>query len=93
MSEFTGIRIEPKKYTSLSRTGKNDLFCGVFKNSLKVFINAREGEMEDSAHRARSVRGIGHHGMGDYEVSLSDKSELDYLMTLLRQVYLKSCDS
>lgn len=94
MSEFTGIRIEPKKIYIAFKNGQKTI-CSVefFKNSLKVFINAREGEMEDSAHRARSVRGIGHHGMGDYEVSLSDKSELDYLMTLLRQVYLKSFDS
>ncbi len=33
---------------------------------------------------------VGHHGIGDVEVKLNDIADLDYVMTLLKQLSLKT---
>lgn len=39
---------------------------------------------------ARDVRNIGHYGMGDTEITLSDVSQLDYALRVIEASYRKS---
>lgn len=82
------VQAEAKKVYVAFKRGKNNV-CDVevFRGALKITINMREGTLEDPRGAARLVKGIGHHGNGDYVFSLSREEDLDYLMTLLRQSY------
>ena len=57
------------------------------KNSVKLGINMKWGQLTDPRGLFRDVSEIGHHGVGDYQCKLTDESELDYVMTLIRECY------
>lgn len=82
------VAVEPKKCYISFRHG-NRLFCDIefYKNKMKVYLNAKWGQLKDSNNLTRNVSNIGHMGNGDYEYSLSSEEELDYLMMLIRQSY------
>ena len=46
------------------------------------FVNDYKNIMRDVSH-------IGHHGIGDYECFVDDNSDLDYMMSLIKQSYDK----
>ena len=47
------------------------------------------GTLDDPKKWARDVSNIGHWGNGDYELNVKPETDLDYLMTLVKQSYLK----
>ena len=57
------------------------------KDALKVVFNAEQGELDDYLNRTRDVSNVGHLGHGDYELRITNKIEIDYLMELFRQSY------
>ena len=36
---------------------------------------------------ARDVANIGHHGNGDYELTITNNDKFDYIITLIKQAY------
>lgn len=86
--ELGDIRIEPKKvYIAFKYDSVNICDVEFFKNSLKVFINVSEGNLNDPLSRTRLINHIGHHGNGDYDFSLKDMDDIDYLIALIKQSY------
>lgn len=75
-----------KKYMAFIR---NTNFCDIEiqKSQLKMWLNVKYGKLEDSKNVARNVSEIGHHGNGDYEITLSDDDDIEYIISLVRQVY------
>lgn len=57
------------------------------KSQLKMWLNIKYGKLEDSKNVVRNVSEIGHHGNGDYEISLSNDDDIEYIISLVRQVY------
>ena len=57
-----------------------------YKKSLKLFINLKLGQLDDPKKITRKVSTIGHSGNGDYEIQLSDTKNLEYIMSLVKQV-------
>lgn len=86
--DLGNIHVEPKKvYIAFKNNSNNICDVEIFKNSLKIFINVKEGILNDPLGRARKIRHIGHHGNGDYDVTLNSGEDIDYLMTLIGQSY------
>lgn len=83
------IEIRPrKKYIGfIANTNFTDIHLK--KSKLKIWINLNSGELDDPKKLARDVSKIGHWGNGDYEISLKPTTDLDYLMTLIKQSYKK----
>jgi len=83
------IEIRPrKKYIGfIANTNFTDVNIKISK--LKLWINLTKGELDDPKKMARDVSNIGHWGNGDYEVRLKIGTDLDYLMTLIKQAYKK----
>lgn len=75
-----------KKYMAFIR---NTNFCDIEiqKSQLKMWLNVKYGKLEDSKNVARNVSEIGHHGNGDYEITLSNDDDIEYIISLVRQVY------
>jgi len=81
------------KYTKLyiafiSATNVIDLV--IQKNTIKAYLNLKIGELDDPKNIARDVSNIGKWGNGDYEISMNDDLEIDYVMTLVKQSYQKN---
>lgn len=80
------VEVEAKKLYVAFKKGKNIADVVILKNSIKIFVNIKSGELDDPKGLMRDVSGIGHWGNGDYEVIVDDTQNLEYLMSLIKQV-------
>lgn len=80
------LEIKPKKQ-EIGFTNNGKIFADVciLKNSLKFWINLKKGSLDDPKKVARDVSTIGHWGNGDYEVSVKNTEDLQYLLYLIEQ--------
>jgi predicted transport protein len=62
------------------------------KNELWCWLNLKKGQLDDPKGICRDVSNIGHYGNGDYDLSINENSDLDYIMFLTNQSY-KSQDN
>lgn len=57
------------------------------QKSLKIWLNLKKGELKDLQGIARDVSNTGHWGNGDYQIQISNDSNLEYIMDLIKQSY------
>lgn len=81
-----GIEIKPQKFYIAFKKGKNITDIAILKKSLKLFINAKAGQLDDPKNLAQDVSNIGHWGNGDYQIQVEDDKDLEYIMSLVKQV-------
>lgn len=80
------IDIKPKKQEiGFTQSGKIFTDVCILKNSLKIWINLKRGQLDDTKQVARDVSSIGHWGNGDYELIVNDTSNIEYMMYLIQQ--------
>ena len=81
------VEVKPTKLYIAFKSNTN--FCDITlqRNKMKLWLNVRKNTLDDPRGMARDVSNVGHWGNGDYEVILNSESDLDYLMTLIRQSY------
>ena len=80
------ILIIPKKqYIAFNKGKKNYYGITILKNSLKIFINLKGGELDDPKQLAKDVSKIGHWGNGDYQIQVETDNDLEYIMSLIKQ--------
>ncbi len=60
------------------------------KRAIKIHINLKKGELEDTKGITRDVSKLGHFGNGDYEIRIKDDENLEYIMSLIKQSYKKN---
>jgi len=79
------VIIPKKQYIAFNKEKKN--YCGItiLKNSLKIFINLKGGELDDPKQLAKDVSKIGHWGNGDYQIQVENDIDLEYIMSLIKQ--------
>ena len=79
------IVIPKKQFIAFNKEKKN--YCGItiLKNSLKIFINLKAGELDDPKQLAKDVSKIGHWGNGDYQIQVENDTDLEYIMSLIKQ--------
>lgn len=68
---------------------KNLVGILLYKNSIKIWINSKWGELNDHKNIFRNVANIGHWGNGDYEIIINDKEEVEYICSIMREAYKK----
>ena len=86
------IKIEPKKMYIAFKGVTNVCDITLTNKKMIVMINLKKGKMQDNNKFAKLMlkdngEKIGHWGNGDYQCSVDKESQLDYLMTLIRQSY------
>jgi len=91
LNSFDNLTITPRK-TSIGFMLNKRTVCDIHlaKGSLKMWINLPTGSLDDPKGLARDVSSIGHWGNGDYEIKVSDDSNLEYILSLARQSYRKA---
>jgi predicted transport protein len=80
------IEIIPKKlYVAFKKRNRNIAYLHLQKKNIKLWINAKWGEIEEPSKIAHDVSNKGHYGYGDYEIDLKDDSKIEYIMSLIKQ--------
>lgn len=80
-----GIEVIPKKHYIAFKKGSNITDISILKKSLKLFINAKAGQLDDPKKIAQDVSNIGHWGNGDYQIQVETDKDLEYIMSLIKQ--------
>lgn len=84
---FPEIEIEAKKlYIAFKNNKKNIVYLLLQKNAIKIWLNAKYGEIDDFKKISKDVSNTGHWGNGDYELTIKDDKELEYIMSLIVEV-------
>lgn len=81
-----GIEIKPQKFYIAFKKDTNIVDIELLKKSLKIFINAKRGSLNDARGLARDVSEVGHRGNGDYQIQVESDSDLEYIMSLIKQI-------
>lgn len=84
------IEIQPKSdYIAFKKKGKNITDITILKKSLKMWINLKKGNLDDPKNITEDVSAKGHWGNGDYQIQIEDDSNLEYIMSLVKQAIEK----
>jgi predicted transport protein len=79
------LEIVPKKWYIAFKAAKNIVDIELQSKSLKIWINLKKGQLDDPKNLMRDVSETGHAGNGDYEVTVKDTDNLEYIMSLIKQ--------
>jgi len=81
-----GVEIKPQKYYVAFKKETNVVDIEVYKKALKIFINAKIGTIDDAKNIAKDVSKIGHRANGDYMIQVNSDKDLEYIMSLVKQI-------
>ena len=86
--ELDNLDISPvKQYIGFKLNKRIVTDFEVQKTKLRLRINLKKGTLDDPKNLFRDVSNIGTFGVGDYETIVTPDSDLDYLMSLIKQSY------
>lgn len=80
------IEIIPQKFYIAFKKESNISDIEIQKKDLKIFINAKKGSLNDPKNLVKDVSNIGHRGNGDYQIHIENDNDLEYIMSLIKQV-------
>lgn len=81
------VELKPQKfYIAFKKDGTNIACMEMQKKKLKIWIGAKFGKLEDGRGIAKDVANIGHYGTGDYEIVIDNDKDLEYIISLIKQV-------
>ncbi len=81
------IEIIPRKKIIGFNSKKRFFDVYVGKDVLWCWINLKKGELDDPKKFCRDVSTLGHYGNGDYDMKITEDTDLDYIMYLINQSY------
>lgn len=86
--ELDNLDVSPvKQYIGFKLNKRVVTDFEVQRTKLRLRINLKKGMLDDPKHVFRDVSNIGTFGVGDYETVVTPESDLDYLMSLIKQSY------
>ncbi|WP_312080547.1 DUF5655 domain-containing protein [Acinetobacter schindleri] len=75
-----------KLYISFKKHKRNFLYVEVQRKLLRLTLNAKIGDIDDAKVLFRDVSAIGHWGVGDYQTDVTDDEDLEYILSLIKQM-------
>jgi len=84
------ISVKPKKIYIAFIAKKNIADIQLQKNSLKLWINLTKNKLSDLKKITRDVSNVGHHGNGDYELTIENDNDIEYIISLIKQSYYEN---
>jgi predicted transport protein len=78
--------IPQKMYIAFRKDKKNFAYLHLQKKNIKIWLNAKWGEMNEPKGIAHDVSNKGHYGYGDYEIDMKDDSQLEYVLSLMKEI-------
>jgi predicted transport protein len=81
------IDLVPQKHYIAFKKDKTNIACLEFqKKRIKIWVGAKAGKLDDPKGLAIDVSSTGHYGTGDYELRVENDSNLEYILSLIKQV-------
>lgn len=84
------IEIRPKKFYVAFRRKQGFVSFAFLKSKLKVYLNVEIDQVNDPLKKTRDVRDIGHYSSSKTEITIKEKSEIPYALSLIKQAYERS---
>ncbi|MFC0460657.1 DUF5655 domain-containing protein [Enterococcus villorum] len=85
LSWDSDIKVKAVKLYNSFKLKRNIVDIQIQKNALKIWINLKIGQLNDSRNLARNVSDIGHWGNGDYEFVMKNNQDIEYIASLIKQ--------
>lgn len=83
---YPEFEIKPKQEYLAFKSGKRNIAdFAIQKKALKIWINLKKGALDDPKDITKDVSRIGKAGNGDYQIDVTDDSDLEYIMSLVKQ--------
>lgn len=79
------LEVKPKKHYIAFVANSNVVDVHIQKNGLKIWINLQKDQLDDAKQITRDVSNIGHWGNGDYEISIKNDEDIEYILSLIKQ--------
>lgn len=80
------IDLVPKKVYLAFKKNKINIACvHPQKKEMKLWVGVKAGTLNDPKKLAKDISNTGHNGTGDYEINIKDDSDLEYIMSLVKQ--------
>ncbi|MBE7515597.1 MAG: hypothetical protein HS105_03150 [Chloracidobacterium sp.] len=79
------LEVKPKKLYIAFVANRNVLDVRIQRNALKIWLNVRQGKLDDPKGICRDVTHTGHWGNGDYEINIHSDENLEYILSLIKQ--------
>jgi len=79
------IEVVPKKMYVAFKLKNNIVDIRIQQKNLIFWINIKKGTLDDPKNLTIDASSKGHYGNGDYELSISDTQNLEYIMSLIKQ--------
>ena len=80
------ISIKANKLYVVFKKKSNICDIEIHKNALKIYLNAKWGQVADVQHIFQNVSNVGHWGNGDYRVTVSNDNNFEYIVSLVKQL-------
>ncbi len=80
------IQVVANKQYIAFRKNRNIVCMTIQKKQIRVWIGAKRGALDDAKGIATDVSNVGHWGTGDYEVNVTNDKDLEYIVSLIKQV-------
>ena len=77
--------IANKQYIAF-RKSRNIVCMNIQKKQIRMWIGAKFGTLDDAKDLAIDVSNTGHWGTGDYEINVNSDKDLEYILSLIKQV-------
>ena len=83
-----GIEVKPLQQYIAFKKDTNIVCMNIQKKQIRMWIGAKFGTLNDAKEIAKDVRNTGHWGTGDYEVAVDNDKDLEYIMSLIKQLVI-----
>ena len=84
------IEVRPKKHYVAFRRKQGFVSIVFLRSKLKAYLNVEIYHANDPLKKARNVKDIGHYSSGKTEITIKEKSEIPYALSLIKQAYERS---
>ena len=81
-----GIEVKPLKQYIAFKKDTNIVCLNIQKKQIRMWIGAKYGTLNDAKGITKNVTELGHWGTGDYEIQVTGDNDLEYIMSLIKQV-------
>lgn len=81
------VKIIPLKFYIAFKRNTNFMDVELRNSKILVFLNMNFGTIDDPKNMARDVNKIGHYGNGDYEITIKDPKDIEYVISLAKISY------
>ncbi len=89
ITTLNDVEIIPRQLYIGFKFKSNFVDVEIRPKDIKLYINMKIGELDDPKGISRDVSNQGHWGNGDYEIRITENTDLDYIMFLINQSYNK----